>query len=64
MMIGYDILIDKFGTFSPSEHMVVVTQALQWKVWINEDFFKNSKEEDKSCEIGVKEFIYCLILLA
>jgi hypothetical protein len=64
MMIGYDVLIDKFGTFSPSENMVIVTRALQWKVWINEDFFKNAKEEDKNCEIGVREFIYCLILLA
>ena len=24
MMIGYDVLIDKFGTFSPSEGMVAV----------------------------------------
>jgi hypothetical protein len=45
MMIGYDVLIDKFGTFSPSEEMVAVSRGGQWKVWINEDFVKNNKNE-------------------
>lgn len=64
MMIGYHVLIDKFGTFTPSENMVVVSHTYQWKVWINQDFFQNCKQDDKSAEIGVREFIYCLILMA
>jgi hypothetical protein len=64
MMIGYDVLIDKFGTFNPSESMVAVSMNLQWKMWINQDFFKNTKEDEKPAEIGEREFIYCLIVLA
>lgn len=43
MMIGYDTLVDIFGMFGPTEQMVAVSNNSQWKVWINEDFFKNSK---------------------
>lgn len=43
MMIGYDTLVDIFGMFGPTEQMVAVSNNSQWKVWINEDFFKNTK---------------------
>lgn len=51
MMIGYDVLIDKFGIFSPSEGMVAVNGGCQWRVWVNEDFTKNGRSED-TIEIG------------
>jgi hypothetical protein len=37
MMIGYDVLIDIFGFFDPSDRMVVVNGNDQWRVWIHED---------------------------
>ena len=48
MMIGYDALIDIFGLFSPDEEMVGVNGGNQWKVWINRDFYSNSKESDST----------------
>ena len=43
MMIGYDALIDIFGTFEPMEKMVAISATHQWKVWVNSDFFTNTK---------------------
>ena len=45
MMIGYDALLDIFGIFTPTEQMVAVSSNYQWKVWINEDYYKNDKPD-------------------
>jgi hypothetical protein len=44
MMIGYDVLVDIFGTFNPKDDMIVVNAYDQWRIWINEEstsFTKN-----------------------
>lgn len=51
MMIGYDVLLDIFGSFEPTDEMIAVSEASQWRVWMNEDYTINSKS-DKSSAIG------------
>jgi hypothetical protein len=63
MMIGYDVLLDIFGSFEPTDEMIAVSQSWQWRVWINEDYTSNGKSE-KSPTIGEKELIYKLIFIA
>lgn len=38
MLIGFEVLIDIFGIFKPSEEMITVNLNLQWKIWPNSDF--------------------------
>jgi hypothetical protein len=49
-MIGYNALIDIYGTFSPSEEMIGLDCNSQWKVWINEDFNSLNKRSDVQLE--------------
>jgi hypothetical protein len=63
MMIGYDALIDIFGTFDPQERMIAISANYSWKVWISDNFYKNAKP-DTDGSIGVREFIYRLLLIA
>lgn len=63
MMIGYDALVDIFGTFEPTEEMVAISSTHQWKVWVNQDFFINTKPDTQS-SIGAREFIYKLLGIA
>ena len=63
MMIGYDALIDIFGVFDIRPEMVAVSVNYQWKVWMHEDFFRNTKEEPKGA-IGEREFIYRILILS
>ena len=51
MMIGYDVLLDIFGSFEPTDEMIAVSQTSQWRVWMNEDYTINSKS-DKSSAVG------------
>ena len=51
MMIGYDVLLDIFGSFEPTDEMIAVSQSSQWRVWMNEDYSINTKPE-KSSAIG------------
>jgi hypothetical protein len=63
MMIGYDVLMDIFGTFDPNDTMVAVNSSEQWRVWIHENYDSFSKHEPPQ-DIGEKEFIYRLLLIA
>jgi len=62
-MIGYDVLVDIFGTFNPKDTMMVVNGNDQWRIWINEETTTFTKNAD-DFQIGEKEFIYRLILIA
>jgi hypothetical protein len=35
MMIGYDVLLDIFGSFEPTDEMIAVSSGSQWRVWLN-----------------------------
>ena len=53
MLIGFDALVDIFGTFEPKEEMIMVNKGYKWKIWINQDINKNEKDEaDK--ELGIR----------
>jgi hypothetical protein len=57
-LIGFELLIDIFGVFEPSQRMIMVNHKHQWRVWINEDYISSAKETPKLSE---KEFIYTII---
>ena len=61
-MIGYDVLMDIFGVFEPSDEMIGVNNNNQWRVWMSEDYTLNLKSE-KNINLGEKEFIYKLIFI-
>jgi hypothetical protein len=42
-LIGFELLIDIFGVFEPSQRMIVVNHRLQWRMWINEDYIVSTK---------------------
>lgn len=44
MLIGFEVLVDLFGIFNPTEKMVAVNSHGHWKMWVNEDYCHNSKE--------------------
>ena len=58
-LIGFEVLIDIFGLFEPSQRTVVVNQRQQWKVWISEDYIASSK---RSCTCSEAEFIRAVLL--
>lgn len=35
VLIGFEVLIDIFGLFTPNSKMIVLNHRHQWKVWIN-----------------------------
>jgi hypothetical protein len=35
MLIGFQVLVDMFGFFDPTERMVAVNDQGHWKMWIN-----------------------------
>ena len=53
LLIGFDALVDIFGTFEPKEEMIMVNRAYKWKIWINQDFHRNEKDETAK-EIGTR----------
>lgn len=57
-LIGFELLIDIFGVFEPSQRMIMVNHRHQWRVWINEDYISSAKETPRLSE---KEFIYTII---
>lgn len=57
-LIGFEVLIDIFGLFEPSQRMVVVNQRQQWKVWINEDYIASSK---RNCSWNEADFIRAIL---
>lgn len=57
-LIGFEVLIDIFGLFEPSQRMVVVNQRQQWKVWINEDYIASSK---RNCIWNEADFIRAIL---
>lgn len=62
MMVGYDVLVDIFGTFHPSARMVALNAHSQWRVWVHEDFAFNSKPPTSHPPTH-REFIYSLLCL-
>jgi hypothetical protein len=44
LLIGFEVLIDIFGLFEPTQRMIVVNHRHQWKVWMSEDYILSSKE--------------------
>lgn len=57
-LIGFEVLIDIFGLFEPSQRMVVVNQRQQWKVWISEDYIASTK---RSCSWSEPDFIRAIL---
>jgi len=47
MIIGFEVLVDLFGIFDPTERMVAVNNHGHWKMWINEDYSINIKQQSK-----------------
>jgi hypothetical protein len=57
-LIGFELLIDIFGVFEPTQRMILINHRHQWRVWINEDYIISAKETPK---ISEKEFICTII---
>lgn len=47
LLIGFELLIDIFGLFEPSQRMIVLNHRQQWRVWINEDYILSTKDNPK-----------------
>lgn len=37
MLVGFEVLVDIFGFFDPTDQMVVLTANHRWKMWSNPD---------------------------